>query len=89
MIEMIIVFVVGIIVGGLVWLFSGDIITDPNTIDEKYECEIVKWGYTHGIGDSKPSMLWITVKNNVTGEEGDLVFDRNEEFEENYRHLQY
>lgn len=51
--------------------------------------QIVKWGYTHGLGDAELSQLWVRVADKNGKVLGELVFDRNEEFEENYRHLQY
>ena len=94
MIEIIIV--VGLmVVFCLLLLFSkkgGAIDENPVVWFNKRDYEVVKWGYTHGLGDSEPSVLWVKAKAKATKKKEKyeyMEFERNEDFEINYQHLQY
>ena len=65
----------------------------PNCKTEyKRDYEVVKWGYSHGPGDSEPSVLWVKARARATKKKEKHIymeFERNEDFEINYQHLQY
>ena len=49
-------------------------------------------GVTHGLGDSEPSVLWVKARARATKKKEKHIymeFERNEDFEINYQHLQY
>ena len=59
---------------------------------DKRDYDVVKWGYSHGLGDSEPSVLWVKARARVTKKKEKhlyMEFERNEDFEINYQHLQY
>ena len=93
MIEIIIV--VGLMVVFCLLLFSkkgGAIDENPVVWFDKRGYEVVKWGYTHGLGDSEPSVLWVKARARATKKKEKyeyMEFERNEDFEINYQHLQY
>ena len=93
MIEIIIA--VGLMVVFCLLLFSkkgGAIDENPVVWFNKRGYEVVKWGYTHGLGDSEPSVLWVKAraKKKKKKEKYEYMeFERNEDFEINYQHLQY
>ena len=93
MIEIIIV--VGLMIVFCLLLFSkkgGAIEENPVVWLDKRGYEVVKWGYTHGLGDSEPSVLWVKARARATKKKEKyeyMEFERNEDFEINYQHLQY
>ena len=91
MIEIIIV--VGLIIVFCLLLFSkkgGAIEENPVVWFNKRGYEVVKWGYTHGLGDSEPSVLWVKARAKGKKEKYEYMeFERNEDFEIDYQHLQY
>ena len=91
MIEIIIV--VGLMVVFCLLLFSkkgGAIEENPVVWFNKRGYEVVKWGYSHGLGDSEPSVLWVKAREKKKKEKHIYMeFERNEDFEINYQHLQY
>lgn len=93
MIEIIIT--VGLIIVFVLFLFSkkgGAIDENPVVWFDKRGYEVVKWGYTHGLGDSEPSVLWVKARARAINEKEKhlyMEFERNEDFEINYQHLQY
>ena len=93
MIEIIIAVGLTIVFGLLLFSKKGGAIEEnPVLWFDKRGCEVVKWGYTHGLGDSEPSVLWVKARAKVRGKKEKYVymeFERNEDFESNYQHLQY
>ena len=91
MIEIIIT--VGLMVVFCLLLFSkkgGAIDENPVVWFDKRGYEVVKWGYSHGLGDSEPSVLWVKARAIKKKEKHIYMeFERNEDFEINYQHLQY
>ena len=91
MIEIIIA--VGLMVVFGLLLFSkkgGAIDENPVVWFNKRGYEVVKWGYTHGLGDSEPSVLWVKARATKKKEKHIYMeFERNADFEINYQHLQY
>ena len=93
MIEIIIT--VGLMVVFCLLLFSkkgGAIEENPVVWFNKRGYEVIKWGYAHGLGDSEPSVLWVKARTRVTKKKEKHIymeFERNEDFEINYQHLQY
>ena len=68
----------------------GAIEENPVVWFNKRGYEVVKWGYTHGLGDSEPSVLWVKARATKKKEKHIYMeFERNEDFEINYQHLQY
>ena len=93
MIELIIV--VGLMVVFCLLLFSkkgGAIEENPVVWFDKRGYEVVKWGYTHGLGDSEPSVLWVKTRARAMKKKEKHIymeFERNEDFEINYQHLKF
>ena len=91
MIEIIIT--VGLMIVVCLLLFSkkgGAIEENPVVWFDKRGYEVVKWGYSHGLGDSEPSVLWVKARATKKKEKHIYMeFERNEDFEINYQHLQY
>ena len=91
MIEIIIAVVLTIVFGLLLFSKKGGAIEEnPVVWLDKRGYEVVKWGYTHGLGDSEPSVLWVKARAKGKKEKYEYMeFERNEDFEINYQHLQY
>ena len=93
MIEIIIVVGLMIVFGLLLFGKKGGAIEEnPVVRFNKRGYEVVKWGYTHGLGDSEPSVLWVKARAKATKKKEKyeyMEFERNEDFEINYQHLQY
>ena len=91
MIEIIIVVGLTIVFGLLLFSKKGGAIEEnPVVWFNKRGYEVVKWGYTHGLGDSEPSVLWVKARTRGKKEKYEYMeFERNEDFEINYQHLQY
>ena len=91
MIEIIIVVGFMIVFGLLLFGKKGGAIEEnPVVWFNKRGYEVVKWGYTHGLGDSEPSVLWVKARATKKKEKHIYMeFERNEDFEINYQHLQY
>ena len=93
MIEIIIVVGLTIVFGLLLFSKKGGAIEEnPVVWLDKRGYEVVKWGYTHGLGDSEPSVLWVKARAKVIKKKEKhlyMEFERNEDFEINYQHLQY
>ena len=69
---------------------SGAIEENPVVWFNKRGYEVVKWGYTHGLGDSEPSVLWVKARATKKKEKHIYMeFERNEDFEINYQHLKF
>ena len=91
MIEIIIAVGLTIIFGLLLFSKKGGAIEEnPVVWFDKRGYEVVKWGYAHGLGDSEPSVLWVKARAKCKKEKYEYMeFERNEDFEINYQHLQY
>ena len=91
MIEIIIAVVLTIVFGLLLFSKKGGAIEEnPVVWLDKRGYEVVKWGYTHGLGDSEPSVLWVKARAKGKKEKYEYMeFERNEDFEIDYQHLQY
>ena len=91
MIEIIIAVVLTIVFGLLLFSKKGGAIDEnPVVWFNKRDYEVVKWGYTHGLGDSEPSVLWVKARAKGKKEKYEYMeFERNEDFEINYQNLQY
>ena len=91
MIEIIIDVVLTIVFGLLLFSKKGGAIEEnPVVWFDKRGYEVVKWGYAHGLGDSEPSVLWVKARAKGKKEKYEYMeFERNEDFEINYQHLQY
>ena len=91
MIEIIIAVVLTIVFGLLLFSKKGGAIEEnPVVWLDKRGYEVVKWGYSHGLGDSEPSVLWVKARAKGKKEKYEYMeFERNEDFEINYQHLQY
>mgnify|MGYP003598958759 CR=1 FL=1 len=93
MIEIIIAVGLTIVFGLLLFSKKGGAIEEnPVVWFDKRGYEVVKWGYAHGLGDSEPSVLWVKARAIATKKKEKQIymeFDRNEDFEINYQHLQY
>ena len=91
MIEIIIAVGLTIIFGLLLFCKKGGAIEEnPVVWFDKRGYEVVKWGYSHGLGDSEPSVLWVKARATKKKEKHIYMeFERNEDFEINYQHLQY
>ena len=91
MIEIIIAVGLTIVFGLLLFSKKGGAIDEnPVVWFNKRGYEVVKWGYTHGLGDSEPSVLWVKARATKKKEKHIYMeFERNEDFEINYQHLQY
>ena len=77
----------------LLLLFSkkgGAINENPVVWFDKKGYEVVKWCYAYGPRDSEPSVLWVKAISKGKKEKYEYMeFERNEDFEINYQHLQY
>ena len=91
MIEIIIDVVLTIVFGLLLFSKKGGAIEEnPVVWFDKRGYEVVKWGYAHGLGDSEPSVLWVKARAKGKKEKYEYMeFERNEDFEIDYQHLQY
>ena len=90
---MIEIIIIGLMVVFCLLLFSkkgGAIDENPVVWFNKRGYEVVKWGYSHGLGDSEPSVLLVKARAKGKKEKHIYMeFERNEDFEINYQHLQY